>query len=106
MDKENIHPGKIVSSSQEVEVVILEIDYEKKKNFSWYEAVCRESMGKICRELSHWLSCKRRGKKSTEFGLFVGLEGDLDGMIHLSDLDWNEKPEVSLERHVKERRSK
>ena len=40
-------------------------------------------------------------KNSTEFGLFVGLEGDLDGMIHLSDLDWNEKPEVSLERHVK-----
>ena len=99
--KKNIHPGKIVSSSQEVEVVILEIDHEKR----------RISLGmKQCVE-NPWINFAENYpvgtvvggevKNATEFGLFVGLEGDLDGMIHLSDLDWNEKPEVSLERYTK-----
>ncbi len=99
--KKNIHPGKIVSSSQEVDVVILEIDHEKR----------RISLGmKQCVE-NPWINFAENYpvgtvvggevKNATEFGLFVGLEGDLDGMIHLSDLDWNEKPEVSLERYTK-----
>jgi small subunit ribosomal protein S1 len=99
--KKNVHPGKIVSSSQEVEVVILEIDFEKRRislgmkqcvenpwaNFAGHHPVGSVVSGEV--------------KNSTEFGLFVGLEDELDGMIHLSDLDWNEKPEVSLEKYKK-----
>ena len=99
--KKNIHPGKIVSSSQEVEVVILEIDYEKRR-ISLGMKQCVDNPWEKFAE-NHPIGSVVSGevKNATEFGLFVGLEGDLDGMIHLSDLDWNEKPEVSLERHVK-----
>ncbi|MBH21505.1 MAG: 30S ribosomal protein S1 [Rhodobiaceae bacterium] len=99
--KKNIHPGKIVSSSQEVEVVILEIDYEKRR-ISLGMKQCVENPWAKFAEISPIGSIlSGEVKNSTEFGLFIGLEGDLDGMIHLSDLDWNEKSESSLEKYQK-----
>ena len=99
--KKNIHPGKIVSSSQEVEVVILEIDYEKRR-ISLGMKQCVENPWAKFAEISPIGSIlSGEVKNSTEFGLFIGLEGDLDGMIHLSDLDWNEKPESALEKYQK-----
>jgi small subunit ribosomal protein S1 len=87
--KKNVHPGKIVSTSQEVEVMVLEVDPVKR----------RISLGlKQCLE-NPWTAFAERHqpgsivegevKNTTEFGLFVGLDGDVDGMVHLSDLDWN-----------------
>ena len=87
--KKNIHPGKIVSTSQEVEVMVLEVDPVKR----------RISLGlKQCGD-NPWLSfadtypvateVEGEIKNITEFGLFIGLDGDVDGMVHLSDLDWN-----------------
>lgn len=94
--KKNVHPGKIVSTSQEVEVMILEVDPEKR----------RISLGlKQCLE-NPWIAFAERYpagqviegeiKNITEFGLFVGLDGDVDGMVHLSDLDWNKSGEGAL----------
>jgi small subunit ribosomal protein S1 len=94
--KKNIHPGKIVSTSQEVEVMVLEIDQEKR----------RVSLGLKQTQGNPWegfaknfpIDTKVEGevKNITEFGLFVGLEGDIDGMVHLSDLDWNRSGEEAI----------
>ena len=94
--KKNVHPGKIVSTSQEVEVMVLEVDRNKR----------RISLGlKQCAD-NPWLSFAERYpqgtevegeiKNVTEFGLFIGLDGDVDGMVHLSDLDWNRSGEEAI----------
>lgn len=95
--KKNIHPGKIVSTSQEVEVVVLEVDPVKR----------RISLGLKQTLANPWLvfaETQEKGavvegevKNKTEFGLFIGLEGDVDGMVHLSDLDWNRPGEQAIE---------
>ncbi|MBX7198958.1 MAG: 30S ribosomal protein S1 [Rhodospirillaceae bacterium] len=99
--KKNIHPGKIVSTSQEVEVMVLDVDQEKR----------RISLGlKQC--LSNpWTTFKDRFpvgtqvegeiKNITEFGLFVGLEGEIDGMVHLSDLAWEGDGDAALKNFTK-----
>ena len=87
--KKNVHPGKIVSSSEKVEVIVLEIDVSKR----------RISLGiKQCIE-NPWKSYKDNNKTGstiegeirniTEFGLFIGLSEDIDGLVHLSDLSWD-----------------
>tara|TARA_R110002096_G_scaffold436090_1_gene667241 strand:+ start:10465 stop:12399 length:1935 start_codon:yes stop_codon:yes gene_type:complete len=99
--KKNVHPGKIVSSSQEVEVMVLEIDGEKR----------RISLGlKQCMD-NPWLSfadkyptgteIEGEVKNITEFGLFIGLDGEMDGMAHLSDLDWNKTGEEAIAEYKK-----
>jgi len=99
--KKNVHPGKIVSSSQEVEVMVLEIDSEKR----------RISLGlKQCMD-NPWLTfadkypvnteIEGEVKNITEFGLFVGLEDEMDGMVHLSDLDWNKSGEEAIAEYKK-----
>ena len=99
--KKNMQPGKIVSTSEEVEVIVLEIDSSKR----------RISLGmKQCKP-NPWLDLQKNYKigsevegevKSiTEFGLFVGLPGEMDGLIHLSDLDWNSKGEDIINNYKK-----
>ncbi len=94
--KKNVHPGKIVSTSQEVEVMVLEVDPDKR----------RISLGlKQCMD-NPWDSFKDKYpagtevegeiKNITEFGLFIGLDHDIDGMVHLSDLDWESRPKRRL----------
>ena len=99
--KKNAHPGKIVSTSQEVEVMVLEIDTIKRRvslglkqtqgnpweNFASKYPTSSEIEGEI--------------KNITEFGLFVGLEGDIDGMVHLSDLDWKRTGEEAIKDYKK-----
>ena len=99
--KKNIHPGKIVSSSQEVEVVILEIDYEKRRISLGMKQCVENPWAKFAENSPIGSILSGEVRNSTEFGLFIGLEGDLDGMIHLSDLDWNEKSESALEKYQK-----
>ena len=99
--KKNMQPGKIVSTSEEVEVVVLEIDTAKR----------RISLGmKQCKP-NPWLDLQDNYKigsevegevKSiTEFGLFIGLPGEMDGLIHLSDLDWNSSGEDIINNYKK-----
>ncbi|PCJ97794.1 MAG: 30S ribosomal protein S1 [Zetaproteobacteria bacterium] len=94
--KKNVHPSKIVSTSQEVEVVVLEVNMEKR----------RISLGlKQCQE-NPWIQFANDNKVDdviegeirniTEFGLFVGLTEEIDGMVHLSDISWEDQSEEIL----------
>jgi small subunit ribosomal protein S1 len=87
--KKNVHPGKIVSTSQEVEVMILDVDPEKRR----ISLGLKQTMSNPWSDFleTHPIGTEVEGeiKNITEFGLFIGLTGDIDGMIHLSDLDWS-----------------
>jgi len=89
--KKNVHPGKIVSTSQEVEVIVLDVDMTKRR-ISLGIKQCSENPWEQFRA-SHSVGATLTGeiRNITEFGLFVGLPGDIDGMVHMSDLSW-EKP--------------
>ncbi len=99
--KKNVHPGKIVSTSQEVDVKVLEVDEEKR----------RISLGLKQAQANPWEAFAERHpvasvvegevKNATEFGLFVGLEGDVDGMVHMSDIAWGVSGEEALQLHRK-----
>jgi small subunit ribosomal protein S1 len=94
--KKNIHPGKIVSTSQEVQVQVLDVDPEKRR-ISLGLKQCMDNPWENFQALSP-IGTEIEGevKNITEFGLFVGLGDDLDGMVHLSDLDWNRSGEEVL----------
>ncbi|MGZ8311856.1 MAG: 30S ribosomal protein S1 [Allosphingosinicella sp.] len=99
--KKNVHPGKIVSTSQEVDVAVLEVDEEKR----------RISLGLKQAQANPWSAFADKHpvgtevdgevKNSTEFGLFVGLDGDVDGMVHMSDIAWGVTGEEALNLHRK-----
>jgi small subunit ribosomal protein S1 len=99
--KKNVHPGKIVSTSQEVEVMVLEVDPEKRR----ISLGLKQTMGNPWESFleTHPAGTVIEGeiRNITEFGLFIGLEGDIDGMVHLSDLDWNEPGEEAVKRYNK-----
>jgi small subunit ribosomal protein S1 len=99
--KKNIHPGKIVSTSQEVEVMVLEVDPEKRR-ISLGLKQCLQNPWETFQE-THPAGTQFEGevKNITEFGLFIGLEGDIDGMVHLSDLDWQVPAEEAAARYSK-----
>jgi len=99
--KKNVHPGKIVSTSQEVEVVILEVDEEKRRislglkqaqNNPWEAFIEAHPIGS---------TVEGEVKNATEFGLFIGLDGDIDGMVHMSDIAWGVTGEEALALHHK-----
>jgi small subunit ribosomal protein S1 len=99
--KKNVHPGKIVSTSQEVDVVVLDVDPSKR----------RVSLGLKQAQANPWdafieahpvgSTVEGEVKNATEFGLFIGLENDIDGMVHLSDLDWNLAGEEAIAKYRK-----
>jgi small subunit ribosomal protein S1 len=91
--KKNVHPGKIVSTSQEVEVMVLEIDTAKRRVSLGLKQTMRNPWEVF--EETHPVGTQVEGevKNITEFGLFIGLPGDIDGMVHLSDLTWEGRGE-------------
>ena len=91
--KKNMQPGKIVSTSEEVEVKVLEIDSEKRR-ISLGMKQCKPNPWLDLQE-NYKIGSEMEGevKSITEFGLFIGLPGEMDGLIHLSDLDWNSSGE-------------
>ncbi len=99
--KKNIHPGKIVSTSQEVEIMVLDAD-EQKRRISLGLKQCRNNPWEDF-ESSHSVGSELEGeiKNITEFGLFVGLPGEIDGMVHLSDLDWNRPGDQAVQDYTK-----
>ncbi|HSO43023.1 MAG TPA: 30S ribosomal protein S1 [Rhodospirillales bacterium] len=94
--KKNVHPGKIVSTSQEVEVVVLDVDKDKRR-ISLGLKQCLANPWEDFLD-KHPVGSEVEGeiKNITEFGLFIGLPGDIDGMVHLSDLSWNRSGEEVL----------
>lgn len=95
--KKNVHPGKILSTSQEVDVVVLEVDPSKRRISLGLKQTLENPWQAFA--YSHPAGTEVEGevKNKTEFGLFIGLEGDVDGMVHLSDLDWNRPGEQVIE---------
>jgi small subunit ribosomal protein S1 len=99
--KKNVHPGKIVSTSQEVEVQILEIDPVKRRISLGLKQTMENPWKAFA--AAHPVGSEVEGdvKNKTEFGLFIGLNGEVDGMVHLSDLDWNRPGEQAIEDYSK-----
>ena len=94
--KKNVHPGKIVSTSQEVEVMVLEVD-ENKRRISLGLKQCMDNpWDSFADKFPPGTMVEGEVKNITEFGLFIGLDGDVDGMVHMSDLDWNRSGEEAI----------
>jgi small subunit ribosomal protein S1 len=91
--KKNVHPGKIVSTSQEVEVMVLEIDSAKRRVSLGLKQTQRNPWEVFAETHPEGTEVEGEVKNITEFGLFIGLPGDIDGMVHLSDLTWDGRGE-------------
>jgi small subunit ribosomal protein S1 len=99
--KKNVHPGKIVSTSQEVEVMVLDVDEQKRRISLGLKQCLANPWDDFVEKFSAGSVIEGEIKNITEFGLFVGLPGDIDGMAHLSDLDWNRSGEEAVKDYVK-----
>ncbi|KQN78098.1 30S ribosomal protein S1 [Devosia sp. Leaf64] len=95
--KKNVHPGKIVSTSQEVDVVVLEVDPDKRRISLGLKQTLQNPWEAFAEKNPIGSTIEGEVKNKTEFGLFIGLEGDVDGMVHLSDLDWQKSGEIALD---------
>ena len=95
--KKNVHPGKIVSTSQEVDVQILEVDASKRRISLGLKQTLQNPWEAFAEKYPAGTIVEGEVKNKTEFGLFIGLDGDVDGMVHLSDLDWNRPGEQAIE---------
>jgi small subunit ribosomal protein S1 len=99
--KKNVHPGKIVSTSQEVEVQVLEVDPVKRRISLGLKQTMRNPWEVFLEKYPAGSMVEGEVKNKTEFGLFLGLDGDVDGMVHLSDLDWKRPGEQVIEEYKK-----
>ena len=99
--KKNVHPGKIVATSQEVEVMVLDVDASKRRISLGLKQVQRNPWEQFVDE--HPIGSEVEGeiRNITEFGLFIGLSPDIDGMIHMSDLSWDEPGELAMAKYDK-----
>ncbi|MEO3413697.1 30S ribosomal protein S1 [Roseovarius sp. CAU 1744] len=99
--KKNVHPGKIVSTSQEVEVMVLEIDGAKRRVSLGLKQTMRNPWEVFAEQFPEGTEVEGEVKNITEFGLFIGLEGEIDGMVHLSDISWDERGEDAIQNYRK-----
>jgi small subunit ribosomal protein S1 len=99
--KKNVHPGKILSTSEEIEVQILEIDSAKRRISLGLKQVQSNPWETFAGKFPKGTLVEGEVKNMTEFGLFVGLDGDVDGMVHLSDLDWKRAGEEAIKDYKK-----
>jgi small subunit ribosomal protein S1 len=97
--KKNAHPGKIVSTSQEVDVVVLDVDASKRRISLGLKQAQRNPWELFLEQHPVGSVVEGEVKNTTEFGLFIGLENDIDGMVHLSDIDWNLSGEEAMAKH-------
>ena len=95
--KKNVHPGKIVSTSQEVEVVVLDVDPNKRRISLGLKQTMDNPWDSFAEKFQVGNAVEGEIRNITEFGLFVGLPGDIDGMVHLSDISWDQAGEEALE---------
>ena len=99
--KKNVHPGKIVATSQEVDVQVLEVDPVKRRISLGLKQTLTNPWEDFAEKHPVGSEVEGEVKNKTEFGLFIGLEGDVDGMVHLSDLDWNKPGEQVIDEYKK-----
>jgi small subunit ribosomal protein S1 len=99
--KKNVHPGKIVSTSQQVEVMVLDVDPAKRRISLGLKQCMENPWGGFRDKFPAGSELTGEVKNITEFGLFVGLPGEIDGMVHLSDLDWQKPGEQAITAYKK-----
>jgi small subunit ribosomal protein S1 len=99
--KKNVHPGKIVSTSQEVEVMVLDVDPQKRRISLGLKQTLANPWESFAEEHAVGSVVEGEVRNITEFGLFIGLPGDIDGMVHLSDIDWNRAGEDAAREYHK-----
>ena len=99
--KKNVHPGKIVATSQEVDVQVLDVDSSKRRISLGLKQVQRNPWEQFQDEHKIGSTVEGEVRNVTEFGLFIGLNADLDGMVHMSDLSWDEQGEVAIQKYEK-----
>jgi small subunit ribosomal protein S1 len=99
--KKNVHPGKIVSTSQEVEVMVLDVDPQKRRISLGLKQVMPNPWDAFLEEHPVGSTVEGEVRNITEFGLFIGLPGEIDGMVHLSDIDWSKPGEEAMQDYRK-----
>ncbi|MGE0726219.1 MAG: 30S ribosomal protein S1 [Alphaproteobacteria bacterium] len=99
--KKNVHPGKIVSTSQEVEVMVLDVDMSKRRISLGLKQCLDNPWDTFGDKYPAGTELEGEVRNITEFGLFVGLPGDIDGMVHLSDLSWDKPGEDAIRDYKK-----
>ena len=99
--KKNVHPGKIVSTSQEVDVIVLEVDSDKRRISLGLKQAQQNPWEAFAEKHPVGSEVEGEVKNATEFGLFIGLDGDVDGMVHMSDIAWGISGEDALALHRK-----
>jgi small subunit ribosomal protein S1 len=99
--KKNVHPGKIIATSQEVEVQVLEVDPVKRRISLGLKQTLVNPWEAFAAKYPPGTELEGEVKNKTEFGLFIGLDGEVDGMVHLTDLDWNKPGEQVIDNYKK-----
>ncbi|HUC16599.1 MAG TPA: 30S ribosomal protein S1 [Acetobacteraceae bacterium] len=99
--KKNVHPGKIVSTSQEVEVMVLDVDAAKRRISLGLKQVSQNPWEAFLEAHPVGSTVEGEVRNITEFGLFIGVDVELDGMVHLSDLSWDDSGENAITRYNK-----
>lgn len=97
--KKNVHPGKIVSHSQEIDVMILEVDPIKRRIALGIKQCTENPWSKVANERPVDSEFEGEVRNITEFGLFVAVSDELDGMVHMSDLSWTDSPEEAIRKY-------
>ncbi len=99
--KKNVHPGKIVATSQEVDVMVLDVDSGKRRISLGLKQVQRNPWEQFADDHKVGSTLEGEIRNITEFGLFIGISADLDGMVHMSDLSWDEPGETAIAAYEK-----
>jgi len=99
--KKNVHPGKILSTTEEITVQVLEIDPTKRRISLGLKQTQNNPWETFAAKYPNGSTVEGEVKNITEFGLFIGLDGDVDGMVHLSDLDWKRSGEEAIKDYKK-----
>jgi small subunit ribosomal protein S1 len=99
--KKNIHPGKLVASSQEIEVMVLDVDKNKRRISLGHKQCLDNPWEKFAAAHKAGMELEGEVRNITEFGLFVGISADIDGMVHMSDISWNKAGEEAIKDYTK-----
>jgi len=97
----NVHPSKIVQLGDEVEVMVLDIDEERRRISLGIKQCQQNPWDAFASQYSKGDKISGSIKSITDFGIFIGLEGNIDGLVHLSDISWNETGEEAVRNYKK-----
>ncbi|MDV2469013.1 30S ribosomal protein S1 [Acinetobacter chinensis] len=97
----NIHPSKVVQIGDEVDVMVLEVDEERRRISLGIKQTRANPWEEFAKDHDKGEKVSGTIKSITDFGIFIGLPGGIDGLVHLSDISWNEQGEDAIRRYKK-----